>query len=180
MTQELPLLDAAIRLDSLPQDGRTLDVIATSEQREKIAERLGILGVQNLTAHLHATPFRGGIRVKGSLSAKLTQECVVSFEPVPETVDEPLERIFLPGTEPAFNGPAGAEIFVDLEGEDLPDHFEGAEVDFSDWILETLALALDPYPRNPGAELATDGDEDDDEAAASPFAKLKSLKPSGD
>ena len=44
----------------------------------------------------------------------------------------------------------GAEVFVDLEGEDLPDHFDGPEADLSEWLIETLALALDPYPRKPG------------------------------
>ena len=49
--------------------------------------------------------------------------------------------------------PASAEVFVDLEGDDMPDHFEGHEADLSDLIVETLALAIDPYPRAPDASL---------------------------
>jgi uncharacterized metal-binding protein YceD (DUF177 family) len=65
------------------------------------------------------------------------------------------------------------EVFVDLD-DDVPDHFEGNEVNLSELIIETLALALDPYPRAEGASLDQLGVKlEDDEV--SPFAGLKSL-----
>ena len=84
-------------------------------------------------------------------------------------------RIFLPGGEKQYAGPADAEIFVDLEGDDLPDHFEGNEADLTGLIVETLSLAIDPYPRAPGeslGELGSDGLDDE----VNPFASLKKLK----
>ncbi|MBU1174484.1 MAG: DUF177 domain-containing protein [Alphaproteobacteria bacterium] len=171
-----PLLDAGVRLDALPLAGRRLAVAATKEQCAAIAERLGILSVDRLEAELLARPIKGGIEVGGSLDAEVTQECVVSFEPVPERIAEKPFRLFLSGVsgEPEHN--AGAEVFVDLDGADPPDYFEGPEADLSEWLIETLALALNPYPRKPGAEIDPDyrdGEDDKD----SPFKALKDLKP---
>jgi len=101
---------------------------------------------------------------------------VVTLEPIRQQVSEPVDRIFLPGGEKDFAGPANAEIFVDLDGEDFPDHFEGNEADLTDLIVETLALAIDLYPREPGASLDDLGFKPD-LGETSPFAVLKALKP---
>ena len=116
---------------------------------------------------LHAVKFRGGIRVTGRLTATVTQPSVVTLEPVRQEIAEPIDRIFLPGGEKDFAGPANAEIFVDLEGEDVPDHFEGNEADLTDLIVETLALAVDLYPRAPGESL-------DDAGLANPTCRRTS------
>jgi len=179
MPEDTPLLDAAIRLDNLPTNGRVLEVAATPEQRERLAERLHIEGVAALTAKLEARPFRDGIRVRGKLTATVSQSCVVTFEPVTETIDESIDRIFLPGQEDRYSGPAGAEVFVDLEGDDMPDYFEGPEVDFTELLIETLSLALNPFPRAEGAE-PVEIVEDSGENDASPFAQLKDLKTTRD
>ena len=68
---------------------------------------------------------------------------------------------------------------VDLEGDDVPDHFEGNEADLSDLIVETLSLALDPYPRLPGESVGQLGD-DGDTGSDLPFAGLKVLKDTED
>ncbi len=98
------------------------------------------------------------------------------MEPIAQQIAEPVDRIFLPSGEKDFAGPANAEIFVDLEGDDLPDHFEGNEADLSDLIVETLALAVDLYPREPGASLEDTGFKPDPDES-SPFDVLKALKP---
>jgi len=101
------------------------------------------------------------------------QPCVITFVPVPQDIEEPVDRIFLPASDGPKSSSAHPEIFVDLEG-DIPDHFEGNEVDLSELIIETVALALDPYPRAEGASLdQIEVPLDDDEV--SPFASLKSL-----
>lgn len=166
--------DGSIRLDSMPTTGRDLDIVVQRETREAIAVQLNVTAVERLLVKLQAVRFRGGIRVTGKLKALVVQPSVVSLEPVTEEIEEPIDRIFLPGSEKAFAGKADAEVFVDLEGDDVPDHFEGNEADLSDLIVETLALAIDPYPRLEGESIGIAGDEDDEED--SPFAGLKALK----
>lgn len=176
---DAPLLDAALRVDKLPATGRTLKIKTTAEQRVKIAEQLKCESVDKFTATIHATPIKGSIQVEAKLQAVVTQLCVITFQPVSQNIEEEVRRIFLPGTEEDFIGPAGSEVFVDLEGDDLPDYFDDAEADFTGLLLETLALAVDPYPRAPGAEVPQ-ADNPADIGELSPFASLKHLKSTRD
>jgi uncharacterized metal-binding protein YceD (DUF177 family) len=171
---EPPLLDASVRIDHLPPEGRRIDVIATEGQREAIATRLGISAVERLEARLELIGFRGGMRAHGRLEAVTVQPCVVTFVPVRQLIDEEIDRVFLPAAEQPKSATTHPEVFVDLEGDDLPDYFEGHEVDLSEAIIETVALALDPYPRAEGVSLQDIGLPDEDEEV-SPFAGLKSL-----
>lgn len=172
---QLRIADASIRLDSMPAAGRDLTLVVDAADRLAVAEQLGITAVEKLEVKLHAVRFKGGIRVSGRLRATAVQPSVVSLEPVTQEIVEPIERVFLPGGEKAYAGPADAEIFVDLDGEDVPDHFEGNEADLSALIIETLSLALDPYPRQPGETLGALRDDGDTESDL-PFAGLKILK----
>lgn len=177
--QQVRIADASIRLDSMPAAGRDLVLVVDAADRLAIADRLGITAVEKLEVKLHAVRFRGGMRVTGRLVATTVQPSVVSLEPVTQEIVEPIERVFLPGGEKAYAGPADAEIFVDLDGEDVPDHFEGNEADLSALIIETLSLALDPYPRQPGETVGALRDDGDTESDL-PFAGLKILKTTED
>ncbi len=170
------LHDATVRLDSMPATGRDIAVTPGDEERAAIAGQLGVTSVTSLDVKLHAVRFRGGFRVTGRLTAEISQPSVLTMEPIVQEIAEPVDRIFLPGGEKDYAGPANAEIFVDLEGDDLPDHFEGNEADLSDLIVETLALAVDLYPREPGASLEDTGFKPDPDGG-SPFDVLKALKP---
>ena len=174
-SERIRIADATIRLDSMPTAGRDLDLTVDKDERDALAEELEIVSIDRLQVKLHAVRFRGGIRVTGRLTAVVVQQSVVTFEPVTQEIGEPIDRIFLPGAEKTYTGPANAEVFVDLEGEDIPDHFDGNEADLTDLIVETLSLAIDPYPRAPGeslGELGSDGLEEE----LNPFASLKKLK----
>jgi uncharacterized metal-binding protein YceD (DUF177 family) len=175
-----PLADASIRIDSMPPEGRDLHIAAAEEERAAIAEHLGITSIERLDVRLHAVRFKGGIRVTGHLKAEIVQPSVVSLEPVSQSISEPIDRVFLPAGEKDHAAPTGVEIFIDLEGADVPDHFVGAEADLSDLVVETLSLAIDPYPRAEGETVADLGVATDEEPPESPFAALKQLKDSGD
>jgi uncharacterized metal-binding protein YceD (DUF177 family) len=164
-----------MRLDPMPPDGRDLALSVGKDERALVADRLGVTEIHNLDVSLHAVRFRGGIRVTGRLTAVIVQPSVVTFDPVRQEIDEPIDRVFLPSGERPRAGSAAAEIFVDPDAEDAPDYFEGPEVDFSELIVETLSLAIDPYPRGEGEGLDALGlpQQDEDE---SPFASLESLK----
>jgi len=169
-------LDASIRIDHLPSEGRDLKLSASEAQRAALAERLMISAVEKLDVTLNAAPFRGGIRVLGRLASTIVQPCVVTFEPVTQTIDEAIDRVFLPGRDKQHA--PGAEVFIDIDEEDAPDYFEGPEVDLTELIVETLSLAIDPYPRAAGASLENIP-QPPDEAPDSPFSSLKSLRDNG-
>jgi len=171
---DAPLLDATVRIDNIPSEGRSLDVVATREQCAAIAERLGISAVERLEARLNVTRLRSGLRALGRLEAVTVQPCVVTFEPVRQVMDEEVERLYLPSSEAPKPSAAHPEVFVDLESSELPDYFDGHEIDLSEAIIETVALALDPYPRAEGVSVEDLGISAQDEVV-SPFAGLKSL-----
>ncbi|HEV7345920.1 MAG TPA: DUF177 domain-containing protein [Devosia sp.] len=129
-------------------------------------------------ATLTVAPFRGGIRALGRLLADVVQPSVVTFEPVQQHIDEGVDRVFLPEAQ-AHKPTPGSEVFVDLEDDDFPDHIDGPEVDLSALLIETLALAIDPYPRRPGESLDSLGVEVNG-GPISPFAALEKLKKSTD
>jgi len=170
-----PIFDAVVRIDKLPAAGRSVIVDADVTARQVIAEAMNILSVEQFSANLTVSPLRGGLRALGHLEAAVTQASVVSFEPVAQTVSEDIDRVFLPAPKESQTPAPGAEVYVDLENDDFPDHIDGPEVDLSALLLETLALALDPYPRLPGETLDSLGVSTGDEEEG-PFAKLARLK----
>ncbi len=173
MTKDKIELDAILRVDKLPQGGKELVINADEGQLKAIADLMQIERVNNFTAKLLITPIREGFIVNGKLQATITQLSIISLEPITQKIDENLKRLFLFGQEETQKD--SSEIFIDIESDDLPDYYLGKEVDFSDFLLEILALAIDPFPKKEGERLEF---KDNNEAKAqnSPFAKLKKLK----
>lgn len=172
---DTPIFDAIVRIDKLPTGGRPISVDANADERAAIAKAMNILSVEQFKASLSIVPLRGGLRAQGHLDARVTQASVVSFEPVAEAVSEDIDRVFLPAPREGHAPAPGAEIFIDPENDDFPDHIDGPEVDLSALLLESLALALDPYPRLAGESLDSLGISVSD-AEAGPFAGLARLK----
>lgn len=168
------MFDALIRFDRLPAAGRDLDVSPDAEALVALAGLLKLSAVETFHASLTAAKLRGAIRVQGRLTARIVQPSVVTFAPVTQDIDEPVDRLFVQGPDRPHNPAPGAEIFVDLEDDDFPDQVDGNEVDLSALLIETLALAIEPYPRLPGESLESLGVEPADKPDG-PFAGLKAL-----
>ena len=149
-------------------------VEASAGERAAIAGQLGLLGLETLTAELTIERLPNGIvTVTGRVHADVTQRCVVSLEPVEQTLDEEISRRFVPeGDHRAV--PAVESVDVLAESEDPPETFPPRGIDVGAVVLEQFVLGLDPYPRAPGVELPAEA-IDPDAASDSPFAVLKSL-----
>lgn len=175
MAQGNPIfLDAVVRVERLHPPGRDVTISGAQVDLQQLAEVLKVDAVESFAAKVTVAPFRGGIRVLGSLTTQIVQQSVVSLESVAQTIDEPIDRVFLPSTGKDRDLPPGAEVFVDLE-DDVPDELDGPELDLTDLLIETTALAIDPYPRAPGESLQSAG-MDLDDGVLSPFEALGRLK----
>lgn len=173
------LFDATLRVDNLPAAGKVLAIDAGPDDLARLAALMQVSSVDSFAAQITVEKFRGGVRAVGDLQARVTQPCIVTFEPVVQEISEPVDRIFLPDPDIASDSAPGSEVFVDLEGDDIPDHLSGPELDLAPLLLEVLGLAIDLYPRAPGAELPEGADDGDDDSL-NPFAALKSLKAGSD
>ena len=157
---------------SAPKVAESLD--ASPAERVAVARRLGILGIDRLAAELTVTNLGGRLyRVEGSWEAAVRQACVVTLEPVPAELSGRVRTSFEAGGK---GGAGSGEIVVEPEGEDPAEALPAEGLDLGELVVQELAVALDPYPRAPGAEVPaeyrpSEAGEDD-----GPFARLKTLK----
>ena len=161
----------SLNLDQI-RDGDRIDIVADDAERGVLAERLGLQSLDRLEAHAVLSRDGQKIRATGRLKAALEQSCVATGEPVPAHLDEPFDLVFLP--EPKG---AGGDEEVELGAADLDTVFhDGSAIDLGGAITDTLALALDPYPRSADADTALKEAGVLTEEEASPFAALAALK----
>ncbi|MBZ9938221.1 DUF177 domain-containing protein [Mesorhizobium sp. BR1-1-16] len=160
------------------ESGRTERITANADECAAISTAFGILGLSRLEAEIKIRPWnRVGLELDGRLIAEAVQACVVTLDPVPEQIDQRFSLTFLPPEAQAADPKtvAEAEVIVDVDAEDPPDPLTGNTLDLGAIVTEQLALALDPYPRAAGADLAKALAEDVD-GSTSPFAALSQLK----
>ncbi len=154
-----------------------IDVMPTGEELARITDFLGLPGLSGLRLKGALVPVgKEDWRVEGRLPAQAEQHCVISLAPVPEKIDEPVRRSYVPSSGLEASG----ELNLDIDVEDDPDEFED-HISLGALLIEELVLALDPYPRAAGTELAErqfapPGVEPLTDDALKPFAKLAALR----
>jgi hypothetical protein len=128
-----------LRVDRV-RDGERIDIVADEAERQAIARRLRLDGLERLEAHVMLGREGAMVRAEGRLVASLDQSCVVTGEPVAAHVDEPFELVFMP--EPPAGGP-DEEIELGANDCDVV-FYDGSAIDLGDALADTLALSLDP------------------------------------
>lgn len=158
------------RLDQIHDRERVVEITATPGERAALAKRFDLLAIDRLQAHFAIRREAAGVIARGRVGAEVTQACSVTGEPMTTTVDEEAELLFLPESG---GGPDEAEL--NAEALDTIT-YAGDRIDLGEVAAETMALALDPFPRSPGAgeALRAAGVLTEDEAR--PLGKLAGLK----
>jgi uncharacterized metal-binding protein YceD (DUF177 family) len=169
MTQSAEPWSVPVRLDEI---GRALDrrIEADAPTRDRIAKALGIEALNELAADLRVTQTGPAGEVKGRLHAKVVQICGVTLEPFETAIDTDFAVPFT--TEPAAGPDPETEEFG-LADLDAPDVIDNGVIDLGAYVVEHLALELDPFPRKPGVEF----EAPEAERETSPFAVLAGLNP---
>jgi len=151
-----------------PNYPEVLRVEATPEECAAIAERLGILSVGAVAAELQIlTDGSGDVTVYGTLTGEVEQACVVTLEPVSEAVETRVAQ--------RFSRRIGEE---EGEEEDPLEPIVDDQIELGEILVQNFALALNPYPRAPGATFEPVGDEEP--GASGPFAALAQLRDTPD
>ncbi|MDV3458380.1 YceD family protein [Sphingomonas sp. HF-S4] len=144
MTPEFP---RPHRLDQIGTGDTEVEVEASSEERAALARRFELVGIDRLTARFTLRRDAISVFAKGRLSAAVTQSCGVTGDLLPATIDDDFAIRFLP--EP---NETESHDEVELAEEDMDTVFyTGSALDLGEAAAETLALALDPFPRSPRA-----------------------------
>lgn len=157
------------RLDTIAHDERTVTIEADEAERAAVARRFDLVAVDRLGAELTMRRDGAGILVTGRVTAAVVQACSVTAERLEVAVDEPVLVRFVE--------PATGEEEVELSADALDTiEIEGGGIDLGEASVQTMALALDPFPRGPnaGEVLKAAGVIGEDEAK--PMGALAGLK----
>jgi uncharacterized metal-binding protein YceD (DUF177 family) len=158
------------RIDTIGEGERTIRVSADAAERAALATRFGLKAIDRLEGEFRLRRDAAGIIAHGTVTAGVTQACVVTDDPIVTSVSEPVALRFV-----AQDTPEGDEIELDEDALDVMS-FEGSAIDLGEAAAETMALALDPFPRGPNAAAALREAGVISEEEAKPLGALAGLK----
>ena len=155
-----PELHRPVAVDRIGPRGMTVDIEAKPDELPAVAARLHVVALESL--HCAFKLRRVGastVEAQGVLHARVTETCVVSLDPFSHGVEETFTVHFVPpGAEDDNPDPEAVDQIA----------YTGGAADLGEAAVEQLALALDPFPRKPGAALPAEAAE----GTPSPFAAL--------
>jgi uncharacterized metal-binding protein YceD (DUF177 family) len=157
-----------VEIGRLPEGRTGMTIAATPAECTMLARRFSLLAVDRLEAALCLEWVAGRLlRLEATLSAEVVQECVVTLEPVRSQVEDRFVLLY---------GPAAETNNVMLrEDEEVLEPIVDGRIDLGEAVAQQLSLAIDPFPRAPGAA----GPVALGEGIASPFAALATWRKKG-
>jgi uncharacterized metal-binding protein YceD (DUF177 family) len=169
-----PEFSRPVRIDTLGESPRAMEVAADPDERAALARRFGLLAIDRLEAGLSIARRGEEVALHGTLQAEVVQACVASGAPVPAALTAPFDILFRP--QPA-SGRADEEVELSDSEMDVVFYDKG-EIDVGEAVAESLSLSLDPYPRSPEADaiLREAGVKPEGEEEKGPFAALAGLR----
>lgn len=157
------------RIDTIGEP-RSVAVDADDAERAALATRFDLIGIDRLSGDFTVRREAAGIAVEGRIAANVVQACSVTGNPLPASIDEPVALLFVAaGTE--------TQDEVELGDGDLDViSYDGGAIDLGETAAETMALALDPFPRGEDAAAALKAAGVISEEEAGPFGALAGLR----
>lgn len=160
----------------LGRSAETHAIEASEDERRALAKRLGLVSLERLYATAYLSRNADGlVRLKASFEAGYLQSCVVTLQPVHQELDEKFELFFKEGAD--LNDSKALEVTI--EDELWPEPFKEGSVDIGEAVSQQLALALDPYPKAPGALFEAAAERVIEAEQANPLAEIGKLLPFG-
>ncbi len=164
----------------LPAGESRVALVATAAQRDALARRFAVPGIDRLEARLVLTPESGhrDLRVRGQVTGRVRQACVVTLAPMETAIDAAFDVHCR--SEPTTPGPGGD---LDLDPTEDVEPLEDGTIDLGELVAEQFALEIPAYPRAPGASFdgfATGaGDGGPEDPPPNPFSVLAKLGEKG-
>ena len=135
------------RTDQLGVAPEGFDHRATAGECAALARRLGLESLVDLlvAGTLRRMEDDGTVVLQARFIADVVQLCVVSLVPIERRLEVPLELVYQPA-----NGSDAAdtrEVEMAFDEPDPPELLIDDAIDIGAAVVEHLALAIDPYPR---------------------------------
>ena len=160
-----------VRLSTIGAQPHALRIEADEAERAALRRRFGLTALDRLEAEIGLVRAGEDVVASGRITAEAVQNCIATAAPVSARIDEPFALRFRPESGD------GGDDEVELAEDDLDTIFyQGASIDVGEAVAQTLALALDPYPRADGASEALSEAGVKNEGEAGPLGGLAALR----
>jgi len=136
-------------------------IAAGETERAALARRFALLSLDRLEAVVELARESGGtILLTAEFSADFAQECVVTLDPVPGSIEACFTLRY---------GPPDAEPESEADDDPAFEPLTGDAIDIGEAVAQEFSLSLPPFPRAPDAVVEEAPPEP---AGISPFAVL--------
>jgi uncharacterized metal-binding protein YceD (DUF177 family) len=168
-----PEFSRAYSIKTIGGIAQTVTITASGDECAALAARFDLVAVDMLNAHATLVLVEQGIEARGILRARVIQRCVATDAPIVARLTEDFAIRFIASLAEEN---ASDEIEINADECDVIEH-DDVNVDLGEAVAQTLALALDPFPRAPGAAetLKKAGVKSEDDVVTGAFAGLKGL-----
>jgi uncharacterized metal-binding protein YceD (DUF177 family) len=157
-------------------------IAANASERAALARRFDLLSLDRFEATVTLQREAGdAVRFEGEIEADLVQACVASLEPVPSHVADRFTLIYRPDIDEA----TADQMALDNPEDEIVEPLMGDSIDIGEAVAQQLSVAMDPYPRAPGAQSVIapsetgrveSGEADAPMVRRNPFDALAALK----
>jgi hypothetical protein len=145
MSEDTSEFSRLITLAQLGPEPFRQQIEATADERERLAARFDLVALDRLSATVTLRRQPGEIiLLEADFEAAFKQNCVITLEPVSDTVLGSFSLLYGPAEEP------GAEL---EPGPDDPvfEALTGDAIDIGEAVAQELSLVLPEFPRDPDA-----------------------------
>ena len=151
-----PELSRMVRARQLPAD--PIVVEADADERRALAKRFDLPQIALLRAELSLDTDGKAVRATGPMTARIVQNCAVSHDEFPVSIDEALNLRFVEEGAPDPALAEDGEIEIELSADDCDEiEYSGDMFDLGEAVAQSLGLAIDPYAVGPEADAARSG-----------------------
>lgn len=168
----IPVWPRVLKLHELGAGPLRILLEASADDCAAISRELGLESLAALTADISALPWFDGVEIAGSFRAEVEQICGVSLDSFHQTVSGAILVRVVPANSPHAEVPESGDFELDPDAPDAPDTLVNDAIDVSGYVVEHLALELEPFPRKPGATFEFEAPTTE----MSPFAALQALR----
>ena len=174
----------------MDDDSLSLSIEPSQEEVEDMTRRLKVNEINNVKADLQILKVTGSgaYYVSGTVGANVTQDCVVTLEPVETGIEEQIEGWFADkDTTVSFAAAKRQRDGVKHNGEieildeaDDPEPLVDGVIDLGELVTQHLSLAIPPYPHKDGVQYEVGDDsfklDENSPLKKNPFEALKDWK----